>query len=188
MDHGKKHLEETTLTSEKKYDGTLLHIFRDTVRLPNGNSSVREYNRHVGAVCVLPLDHDGNVILERQYRYPIGEVLLEIPAGKLNSKDENPEEAGRRELEEETGIQAGKMTFLGFFYPAPAYSDEKIYMYLAEELTQAEAHLDADEFLDVIRIPFSELLQEIDAGHVADIKTQAAALRVKFRKDSRRAD
>ncbi len=184
MNQEKQRLEEIMLSSEKKYDGALLHIFRDTVQLPNGKSSVREYNRHVGAVCVLPLDRDGSVILERQYRYPIGDVLLEIPAGKLNSKDEDPEEAGRRELEEETGIHAGKMTFLGFFYPAPAYSDEKIHMYLAEDLTQSKPHLDADEFLDVIRMPFSELIREIDAGRVADIKTQAAALRVKLRKES----
>ena len=171
-------LTEKTLSSRAVFDGTLLHVCRDTVRLPNGRPATREYIRHVGAVCVVPLTKEGDVIMERQFRYPIGEVLFEIPAGKLNDKTEDPESAARRELREETGITAGKMTFLGCLYPTAAYSDERIGMYLAEDLTFSEAALDEDEFLSVERVPLTVLVKEILAGRVPDAKTQAAVLRV----------
>ena len=101
-------LEETQLSSEAKYDGTLLHIRRDTVRLPDGKTATREYNIHNGAVCIIPLLENGEVLLERQYRYPLREVITEIPAGKLDAPDEDPLEAAQRELREEAGATAAE--------------------------------------------------------------------------------
>ena len=168
---------ENMLLSEPIFEGKLLHVFKDTVSLPNGGTSTREYIRHVGAVCVVPLTENGQVLVERQFRYPIGKTTLEIPAGKLNSKSEDPEEAIRRELREETGADAGELIALGEFYPAAAYSDEVIHMYLARKLTFGESHPDDDEFLSVELIPLEELVREILAGNVPDAKTQAAVLR-----------
>jgi len=105
-----EHLEETQLSSEAKYDGTLLHIRRDTVRLPDGKTATREYNIHNGAVCIIPLLENGEVLLERQYRYPLREVITEIPAGKLDAPDEDPLEAAQRELREETGLRLTAIT------------------------------------------------------------------------------
>ena len=170
-------LTENFVSGENVFNGTLLHVYKDTVSLPNGNTSTREYIRHVGAVCVVPITDDGCVIVERQYRYPVGQVTLEIPAGKLNSKDEDPEAAIRRELREETGASAGKLYDLGYFYPAAAYSDEKITMFAAMDLTFGEDDPDDDEFLSVDRIPIEELVSMILDGKVPDLKTQAAVLR-----------
>ncbi len=168
---------EKKLLSEPIFDGKLLHVYKDTVSLPNGGTSTREYIRHVGAVCVVPLTENGQVVVERQFRYPVGKTTLEIPAGKLNSKEEDPEDAIRRELREETGAEAGELIFLGEFYPAAAYSDEVIHMYLAKKLTFGESRPDEDEFLSVELIPLEELVREILAGNVPDAKTQAAVLR-----------
>lgn len=179
-------LFEKQLETEKIFDGHLLHVRRDSVELPDGKKAVREYNIHYGAVCVIPFDSNCNVILERQYRYPIQQILLEIPAGKLNTADEDPFEAVKRELREETGAAAEKWTFLGFFYPTPAYTTEKIGMYMAEGLSFGSDCPDEDEFIDVIRMPFEELIDMIDSGSVPDIKTQAAALRAKYIFDKRK--
>ena len=144
-------LTEETLTSTLLYDGRVVHLYRDTVRLPNGHETIREVIRHVGAVCVLPLFPDGSVLVERQFRYPHARVLLEIPAGKLDSKAEDRLDAAKRELYEETGYRAGKYTDLGPLYTTPAFVDEVIEMYLAEELHTEDdgQHLDEDEFLTV---------------------------------------
>ena len=148
-----ENLTETKLTSEKIYSGCILDFYRDTVRLPNGGTAPRELTRHVGAVCIVPLLDDGRVIVERQFRYPVNEVITEIPAGKRDSRDEAPEAAARRELREETGITARKLIPLGPFYPAAAYSDEVIWMYLARGLTFGEQQLDDDEFLNLQAVP-----------------------------------
>lgn len=174
----KQNLIETPLSSESVFDGCLLHIKKDTVLLPNGKTAGREYNRHIGAVCILPLDQDGTVILEEQYRYPIGKVLLEIPAGKRNTPDEDPLLAAKRELLEETGIVAEKWNYLGPFYPAPAYSDEIIHMYYVTDLSFQNTNPDEDEFINLIRIPLPELASMAMNGQIEDIKTQAAVLRV----------
>ena len=172
-------LREKRCASEAIFDGTVLHVFRDEVLLPNGKTSVREYTVHGGAVCVLPLLENGDVLLERQFRYALGRVLTEIPAGKLDTPQEDPREAALRELREETGARAGSLTYLGPFIPACAYSTEVIHMFLARELTFGERSLDEDEFLNVFRMKLDTLVEEVLAGNIPDAKTQTAALRVK---------
>ena len=169
---------EETLTSELLFDGRVVHLYHDTVRLPNGATGDREYIRHIGGVCILPLDDDGQVTCVRQYRYPFGEVLTELPAGKLDRKTEDRAEAALRELREETGYRCEKLTFLGKFYPSPAILDEVIGLYLAEGLTCGEQDLDDDEFLSNVRLPLSTLVDEVQKGNIPDGKTQAAILRV----------
>lgn len=170
-------LRETQLSSREIFDGRILHVFEDTVRLPNGAAASREYLRHIGAVCVIPVLEDGSVLVERQYRYPVAQVLTEIPAGKLDAKDEDHLLAAQRELREETGATAERWTSLGLFYPACAYSDEAIEMYLAQGLHFGERHLDADEFLNVTRVPLTELVEDVMAGRIPDAKTQIAILK-----------
>ena len=170
-------LRETQLSSREIFDGRILHVFEDTVRLPNGAAASREYLRHIGAVCVIPVLEDGSVLVERQYRYPVAQVLTEIPAGKLDAKDEDHLLAAQRELREETGATAERWTNLGVFYPACAYSDEAIEMYLAQGLHFGERHLDADEFLNVARVPLTKLVEEVMAGRIPDAKTQIAILK-----------
>lgn len=175
MDRAK--LEEKQVASKEIFRGDILHLFKDDITLPDGNSATREVIRHVGAVCVVPLTDDGRVVIEHQYRYPVGRVLTEIPAGKLNAPDEDPEKAVRRELREETGASARELICLGEFFPACAYSDERILMYLAKGLTFGEQELDRDEFLEVEQVPLEELVTEILDGKIPDSKTQAAVLR-----------
>lgn len=169
--------KEETLTSELLFDGRIVHLYHDTVRLPDGAVRDREYIRHIGGVCVLPLDGEGMVTCVRQYRYPFGEVLTELPAGKLDFKGEDRAAAALRELREETGYRCEKLTFLGRFYSSPAILDEVIGLYLAEGLTPGELDLDEDEFLSNVRYPLSVLVDEVQKGNVPDGKTQAAILR-----------
>lgn len=170
-------LREVKTGSEEILNGVILHVQRDTVRLPNGNETVREVIRHIGAVCVIPLLENGDVIMERQYRYPLDRVILEIPAGKLDSAGENRLSAIKRELSEETGYTADEWTEIGDFHPAPAYSDEFITMYLARKLRKGDRHLDADEFLDVCTIPLKDLVEDVMAGKISDAKTQVCILK-----------
>lgn len=175
-------LIERHAASEEIFDGIILHLFRDKVTLPDGKDAVREVIRHVGAVCVVPLTDEGEVICVRQYRYPAAQVMLEIPAGKLDSKHEDRREAALRELREETGVSCERLTSLGAFYPAPAYSDELIDMYLAEGLSYGETAPDEDEFLDVVRVPLDELVDMVMRGEILDAKTQMAVLKVRMLK------
>ena len=170
-------LREIRTGSEEIFDGLILHVQRDTVALPNGNSAVREVIRHIGAVCVIPVLENGDVIVERQYRYPLDRIILEIPAGKLDAPDEDRLSAIQRELREETGYTAGSWTVLGDFHPAPAYSDEFITMYLARDLKKGDRHLDEDEFLDVYTVPLKELVEDVMAGRISDAKTQVCVLK-----------
>lgn len=173
----KDNLTEEKITSEMIYDGSVVHLFKDSVRLPDGKTADRELIRHVGAVCIIPLTDRGTVIVEKQYRYPTGKVLIEIPAGKLEDKNEDRLLAAKRELREETGYTAGSWRDLGAFYPAPAYSDEYIEMYLATDLEKGEQDLDPDEFLTVSEEPLSFLLDEVMSGNIEDEKTQLGILK-----------
>lgn len=172
-------LTEKKLSSEKIFDGRILHIRRDTVELPDGAQSTREVVDHPGGVCVLALDDEGRVLLVRQFRYPYEKVLTEIPAGKLEY-GEDPEKAALRELREETGAVPGKFRSLGELYPSPGYCGETIRLYLAQELTFGETALDEDEFLDVERMPFGELTELVLQGEIRDAKTIAAVLKTKL--------
>ena len=170
-------LREVRTGSEEIFNGVVLHVQRDTVRLPNGAETIRELIRHIGAVCVIPVLENGDVIMERQYRYPLDQVILEIPAGKLDAKNEDRFSAIQRELREETGYTAGKWTVIGGFYPAPAYSDEYITMFLARDLKKGDRHLDEDEFLDVHTVPLRSLVEDVMAGRIEDAKTQVCILK-----------
>lgn len=180
-------LEEKQIKREKIFKGNVLELVVDTVLLPNGEQATREMCLHVGAVAVIPLLDDGRVIMERQFRYAHGRVFFEIPAGKLDFSDEDPDLAVRRELREETGAAAEKYTFLGELDTTPALMNEKIGLYLAEGISFGERELDDDEFLDVELVPLRELYAMVMRGEIKDAKTQvavlkAAALRPEFLK------
>lgn len=172
-----KRLAEKKLSREEIFTGQIVHLIKDTVELPNGNTSTREVILHNGAVCVVPITDEGEIIMERQFRYPFNEVIWEIPAGKLDSAEEDPTTAARRELLEETGYTASEMKYIGAYYPSPAILGEKIHMYVATGLTLGERDLDEDEFLDVVKVPFDEVVEMIKRNEIPDGKTQAAVLK-----------
>ena len=172
-------MTEKMVSSEEKFKGRILDVRLDTVELPNGHGAFREVVRHPGGVCVLALDEEGRVLVVEQFRYPYGKLLLEIPAGKLE-RGEDPREAGIRELREETGATAGRFESLGQVYPSPGYCDEIIHLYMARDLSFGQAQPDEDEFLQVQRIPFEELVGRILDGEVTDSKTVAAVLKAKL--------
>ena len=178
MNSENERLIETCASSRLIFDGKVLHVYVDEINLPNGERGVRAYIKHLGAVAVLPLTEAGEVVCVRQYRYAVGEVLLEIPAGKLDYAGEDRREAALRELREETGARCEKLTHLGKYLGSPALIDEKIDLYLAEGLTFGECDLDDDEFLDVVKIPLADLVDEALAGNIPDAKTQLAVLKV----------
>ena len=172
-------LTEKTLSSETIFDGRILHVRRDTVLLPNGHQSTREVVDHPGGVCVLALDDQERALVVSQFRYPYGEVLRELPAGKLEY-GEDPAQAAVRELREETGAVAGRFQFLGELYPSPGYCGEIIRMYLARDLSFGDTDPDEDEFLGLERVPFGQLVDQVLSGEIKDAKTIAAVLKVKL--------
>ena len=169
------HLREEAIGSEVLLDGNFLHARRDTVRLPDGASATREYVVHPGAVVVIPMLDDGRVVLERQYRYPIGQVMIEFPAGKLDA-GEAPLVCGQRELLEETGYTAIEWAHAGAMHLAVAYSTEIIHIYFARGLSLGERQLDHGEFLDVFTATPAELLSWCRDGTLTDAKTLTCAL------------
>ena len=169
-------LFEKKLNSKQIFDGVVIKLFVDDIELPNGAKSHREIVRHPGAVCVIPITDEGEVIMVRQFRYPFGRPLLEIPAGKLEP-GEDPYEAVKRELEEESGAVAGKIEHIGELYTTVAIFDEKIQVYLASELTFINSHPDEDEFLEVTKIPLDTLVDMVMNGEIKDAKTQIAILK-----------
>ena len=173
-------LKEVQTGSQEIYDGVIVHLYKDTVQLPNGNPAPREVIRHIGAVAVVPVTDDGNVIVERQFRYPLHEVITEIPAGKLDSAAEDRLSAAQRELREETGYTADNWQELGDFHPTPSYCDENITLYLATGLHLGQRELDEDEFLNVVAVPLEELVADIMAGRITDGKTQTAILKAYY--------
>ncbi len=168
-------LAEQTLDDRLMYEGDYLKLHRATVQLPNGATSYREYLKHPGAVMIMPLFENGDVLLERQYRYPMRKVFIEFPAGKKDA-GEAPLETAKRELLEETGYRAERYTHVTDIHNALAYCDEVIHFYLAEGLIQAgEQQLDDNEFVQVLRVPLSQLMTWIKNGWVSDVKTQLGA-------------
>jgi len=168
-------LIETKISSEQVYKGSFLHILRDTVRLPDGKPATHAYVVHPGAVAVIALLDDGRVVLERQHRYPVGRVMVEFPAGKLDP-GENPQFCGQRELFEETGYTARQWAYAGPMHLAIAYSDEVIHIFFAKDLVLGERQLDEDEALDVFTATPEELFSMCGQGLVTDAKTLTCTL------------
>ena len=168
--HDDEHLAEKKISGEGVYDGIFLKMKRDTVLLPDGQHAVREYLEHPGAVAILAILDDGRVLLERQYRYPIAQAVIEIPAGKLNT-GEDPLLCAQRELQEETGYTAKHWSKIRRIHPVISYSTEFIDIYLAEGLSPGPARLDEEEFLDVFAAPLEELLHWVEMGKITDVKT-----------------
>jgi len=169
------HLRETTASREELLRGHFLHVVRDTVELPGGGRATREYVLHPGAVMIIGLLDDGRLVLERQYRHPMGQVMLEFPAGKLDA-GEGSLACAQRELREETGYSAREWAFAGRLSPTVAYSDEIIDIWFARGLTLGERQLDEGEFLDVLTLPPEELLDGCRDGRVIDGKTLVGML------------
>lgn len=164
-------LIETCLCSELVFEGGFLKVQRELVCLPNGETSQREFILHPGAVVILAIDTDGMIIFERQYRHPLKRVFLELPAGKLDL-DEQPLEAARRELLEETGCSAKSWERLGEIHPCIGYSDEVIHVYLATEAIRiAPQQLDDNEFLELVRLSTVEAIDKVWSGEITDAKT-----------------
>ena len=172
-------LTEKQISREEIFHGVALHVVRDEILLPDGTRSVREISLHNGAAAVIPILDDGRVIMERQFRYAHGRVMLEIPAGKLDTPDEPPLEGAKRELYEETGAVADKYTYLGSIAPSPALINEVIHIFMAENITLGESHLDKGEFLDVEYFSLDELFDMVMNGEITDAKTQIAILKAR---------
>ena len=163
-------LKENKISSKIIYQGCLLDVRRDEVRLPNGTTSIREWIKHPGAVCIIPRLPDNKIALIRQYRYPLQQEMIELPAGKLD-KNEIPENCAMRELEEEIGYRAEKLTFLTNIHPAIGFADEVMGLYLAENLVKTASNQDEDEFLELIPTPLEKAVKMVWDGVITDVKT-----------------
>jgi len=163
-------LEEKQLASRTVYEGRLLRVKEDRVQLPDGRQTSREYIVHPGAVVILPLLDNGDVLLERQYRYPLRQEFIEFPAGKIDS-GEDVLACGQRELLEETGYTAKEWQYVTTIYPCIGYSDEKLIYYLAKELSYSGHRPDADEFLEIFQVPFRTALDMVRTGEICEVKT-----------------
>jgi ADP-ribose pyrophosphatase len=163
-------LTEHCIDSQRVYDGVLLHVRRDRVRLPDGGESVREYIVHPGAVCVVPVLDDGALLMVRQYRYPPRREFIELPAGKIDA-GEAPLATGQRELLEETGYAADRWSYLMTMHPVIGYSDERIELWLASGLRHHGANLDHGEFVEPFRMGLADALDAVRTGRITDAKT-----------------
>lgn len=176
-------LREKQLKAEYIYKGKIINVRLDDAELPDGKTAKREIVEHPGGVCVAALTDQNEILMVRQFRYPYSEVILEIPAGKRNSPDEEPLLCGKRELKEETGAEAENFIFLGELYPTPGYCGEILYMYAATKLTFGDTNPDEDEFLEVLQIPLDKAVDMIMNNELKDAKTQAAILKLKYLSD-----
>lgn len=173
---GFEELEEQFVSEKLRYEGILVNVYTRMVQLPNGRQVPREIMYHKGAAAIVPVDGDGMVTLVRQYRTALETVMLEIPAGKLDTAAEDPLDCAHRELREETGLKAGHMQFLTRMIPTPGYCTEMVSIYLATELSQHEADPDDDEFLRVERMPLAQAVQRVMRGELNDAKTALGLL------------
>ncbi|MDD3193948.1 MAG: NUDIX hydrolase [Oscillospiraceae bacterium] len=176
---------EKTIDSTRIFEGRVVRLRRDTVELENGKQTFREVIDHPGGVSILAMDGQGKIFFVRQFRYPFGQMLLELPAGKLEP-GEDPADSGRRELREETGCTAGRFEPMGKLIPTCAYDTEVIYLFFAAELCQGEQDLDENEFLSVERYTLEEALDMVLDGEIIDAKTQIALLKYKALRDAGR--
>lgn len=172
---GDAHLVETKLASEDVFDGKLLHVKRDTVRLPDGETATREYIDHPGAVMIIPRLPDGKLLLERQFRYPLARIFIEFPAGKIDPGEE-PAATAARELLEETGYMAERWSHIGTLHPLITYSTERIEIYTADALTFVGVKLDAGEFVETFSATLDDALTWVDRGEITDVKTMLGVL------------
>lgn len=173
---------ETMLESREIFNGRVIRVTVDKVQLEDGTTSTREIVHHHGGACILPVDADGSVTMVRQFRYAFGEEIWELPAGKLEP-GEDPFESAKRELSEECGLSADNYMDLGVVYPTVGYDSEKIYLWAATGLHKGGQHLDAGEFLDVVRMPFEEALQKVLHGEIKDSKTQIGLMKYALLRD-----
>lgn len=176
-------LTEKQIAAEYKYNGKIINLRVDEALLPNGSTAKREVVEHPGGVCVAALTEDKKILMVKQYRYPYGEVIYEIPAGKRDKGDEQPLECGKRELKEETGATAENFFSLGELYPTPGYCGEVIWMFGATKLSFGESNPDEDEFLYCEALPIERVVDMILSGEIKDAKTQAAVLKLKIMLD-----
>lgn len=165
-----ENLQEKQVNSKLIFEGKVLKLKYDTVLLPNGAEATREYIVHPGAVAIVPVANDGRIVLVKQYRYPVGKVMLEIPAGKMD-KGEQPDDCAKRELAEETGCMAEELTKLTSIYTTPGFTDEVIHLYVAKKLTMMEQHPDEDEFIDFALYTPLQIKKMIADGTICDAKS-----------------
>lgn len=173
-------LMEQTVTKDYRYRGKIVNLRVDEARLPDDTLALREVVEHPGGVCVAALTAENDLLFVEQFRYPYGEVVLELPAGKRDKGGEDPLACGMRELKEETGATAATYRSLGTLYPTPGYCDEVIYLFLAQDLTFGDACPDEDEFLRVRRIPLQTAVEMVLQGDIPDAKTQVAVLKTYY--------
>jgi ADP-ribose pyrophosphatase len=162
--------EEKTMKSEKIYEGKIVNLRIDTVELPDKKYSKREIVEHPGSVGIIPITNDGYMVLVKQFRKPVEKTLIEIPAGKIEINEE-PRETALRELQEETGHISNKMEYLFEFYTSPGFSNEKMYMFLATDLSQVEANPEDDEYIEIVKIKIEDLIDMVNRGEINDSKT-----------------
>ena len=171
-----ENLIEKKISSEDVFDGVLLHVKKDKVELPNGHTATREWIKHPGASAIIPIFPNGDILLVKQFRYPVNQVTLEIPAGKLDIEGEDPIICAQRELSEETGYTAGKIWKLGKIATTVGFSNEWIHIYAAKDLHSGKQHPDEDEFINYLKVPLKDAVKMIDEGKIFDSKSIIAIL------------
>lgn len=172
---------EKTLNSQMVYDGRIVKVYKDDVELADGHKSFREVVRHSGGVVIIAFKDKNTILLVKQYRYPIAKTVLELPAGKLE-KGEDPFEAAKRELEEETGYCANKWTDLGYINTSPGFSDERLYLYLAQDLEFTQCHPDEGEIIQAFEYKYEDVLEMIENGEINDAKTICGIMRADMKR------